>query len=321
MLLMLTNSCKKTEIVTDIDGNVYHTINIGNATWMVENLKVTHYRNGDSIPNVTDNVELLKQQAGIYCNYNNNTNNAVIYGRLYNYYALIDKRGLCPVGWHIPTGPNWKVTENYLRGQESGGEMKEIGTTHWVAPNTNATNSSGFSALPGGYREENGRYKNIGYEADFWSITSGSYWQDMPGCYSLHWDGGLSFYREKVSIFECYSVRCVKDNDVLKPGSNNNLKSVMVNLGKKLSADDIVKIHIFIYILLLLNIIGAIFFRKSESKVIGALQLTSGIILFIAGNKFFSLMPYFLLHPLGIIVGIFMGYLIVRGIYIIWILK
>jgi len=210
ILVLCIAGCKQPTI-TDIDGNVYHTVTIGKATWMVENLKVTHYRNGDEVPIVTDSSELLQQHAGIYCNYNNDTNNAATYGRLYNYYALVDKRGLCPVGWHIPTGPDWKRIENYLNGQESGGEMKETGTTHWMDPNTDATNSSGFSALPGGCREDDGEYKKIGYEADFWSITSGSYWQDMPGCYSLHWDGGLSFFGEEGLRHECFSVRCIKD--------------------------------------------------------------------------------------------------------------
>lgn len=210
VLLIFLAGCKE-NTVTDIDGNVYHTVIIGKSTWMVENLKVTHYRNGDKIPNVADSIQLLQHQSGIYCNYNNDTNNATTYGRLYNYYAVIDERGICPVGWHIPTGPDWKRIENYLDGQESGGELKETGTTHWMSPNTDATNNSGFSALPGGYREDDGEYNKIGYEADYWSITSGSYWQEMPGRWSILWNSGLIYSSEEISTPKCMSVRCIKD--------------------------------------------------------------------------------------------------------------
>jgi len=194
--------------VTDNDGNTYKTIQIGTQTWMAENLKTTKYNDETAIPLVKDAVAWTELATPGYCWY---TNDSVSYGALYNFYT-INTGKLCPMGWHIPSETEWYTLINFLGGEYfAGGKMKETGTTHWMDPNTDATNSSGFSALPGGCREDDGEYNKIGYEADFWSITSGSYWQDMPGCYSLHWDGGLFFLGEEGLRHECFSVRCIKD--------------------------------------------------------------------------------------------------------------
>jgi uncharacterized protein (TIGR02145 family) len=145
--LMLTISCKKEDdkiptTVIDIDGNIYHTVLIGSQVWMVENLKTTHYRNGDSIPNIKDRWEWSSTK-GAYCNYNNDTTNATTYGRLYNWYAMIDNRYIAPTGWHIPTEAEWQTLIAYLGGRSIAGfKMMETGNDLW--------NSSGFTALPGG---------------------------------------------------------------------------------------------------------------------------------------------------------------------------
>jgi uncharacterized protein (TIGR02145 family) len=123
-------------VVTDIDGNVYQTVTIGAQVWMAENLKVTHYRNGDPIPNVTDTAAWEGLSTGAYCEYDNDINNVATYGRLYNWYAVDDSRGLAPEGWHVPSDDEWKQLEMYLgmsqseaddygwRGTDEGGEVK-----------------------------------------------------------------------------------------------------------------------------------------------------------------------------------------------------
>lgn len=139
--------------VSDIDGNVYNTIQIGSQTWTVENLKTTRYRNGVTIPNVTDNTAWAALSTGAYCNYNIDAANATTYGRLYNWFAATDANNIAPGGWHVPSYNEWQTLINNLGGENvAGGTAKEAGLAHWQSPNTGATNSSGFTALPGGAR-------------------------------------------------------------------------------------------------------------------------------------------------------------------------
>ena len=165
-----------TGTVTDYDGNVYKTVKIGDQWWMAENLKVTHYRKGEVIPNVTDNTAWSNLTTGAYCEYDNNSENVETYGRLYNWYAVSDSRNIAPEGWHVPTDAEWSTLVTYLGGASvAGGKLKETGTTHWNSPNVGATNESGFAALPGGSRSNNGYFNLLGYYAYFWSSTeSGS---------------------------------------------------------------------------------------------------------------------------------------------------
>jgi uncharacterized protein (TIGR02145 family) len=195
--------------VTDIDGNVYQTIKIGDQWWMAENLKVTHYRNGDPIPNVTDAGVWSGLDTGACCNYNNEEGNVPVYGRLYNWYTVNDGRNIAPEGWHVPSDGEWQIMADYLGGDAvAGGKMKETGTTHWVSPNTGATNESGFTALPGGFRNMSGAFYVMTYSAYFWSsteYTSGRAWYR-----SLIYDlAGLS--RDYSSRTSGFSVRCVRD--------------------------------------------------------------------------------------------------------------
>ena len=206
--------------VTDIDGNTYRTIKIGNQWWMAENLKVTHYRDGDSIPNVTDGPTWRGLTTGAYCEYDNDADSVATYGRLYNWYAVADVRNIAPPGWHVASDAEWKQLEMYLgmsqpeadqtgwRGTDEGGKLKESGTSHWISPNTGATNETGFTGLPGGYRYLGGLYYDIGVHAVFWSSTengSGFAWcRNLGNVYSgVHrYDGGKE---------DGFSVRCVKD--------------------------------------------------------------------------------------------------------------
>ncbi len=148
--------------LTDIDGNGYQTVFIGDQEWMVENLKVTHYSNGDSIPTGLNNSAWTDLSTGAYCVYNNDESNAVTYGYLYNWYAVTDNRNLTPAGWHVSTDEDWKELEKHLGMSrtevddtrwwctDEGGKLKEAGFSHWNSPNIGATNESGYSALPGG---------------------------------------------------------------------------------------------------------------------------------------------------------------------------
>jgi len=208
-----------TGIVIDMDGNVYQTIKIGDQWWMTENLKVTHYRNGDPIPNITANYEWADLTSGAYCNFSNSEGNGDIYGRLYNWYAVNDDRNIAPEGWHVPSDAEWKQLEMYIgmsqaeadgtdwRGTDEGGKLKEAGEIHWYSPNTGATNESGFNALPGGRREESGNFQSIAlhYFGIFWSSTN-----------DQTWCRGLTHNQAQINRFIGdknlgNSLRCVKD--------------------------------------------------------------------------------------------------------------
>jgi len=159
--------------ITDIDGNTYKTVVIGKQGWMAENLNVSKYRNSDPIPQVQDEDEWAELTTGAWCYYENETENGKIYGKLYNWYAVNDPRSLAPKGWHIPNIDEWGILIDYLGGEDViGGKMKESGTTHWNSPNTDATNESGFTALPGGSRDSlDGIFNHIGYYGLWWSST------------------------------------------------------------------------------------------------------------------------------------------------------
>jgi uncharacterized protein (TIGR02145 family) len=206
--------------VTDVDGNVYQTVTIGTQVWMAENLKATHYSNGDSIPEVTDSSDWVALTTGAWCNYNNDTSNVSTYGRLYNWYAVGDNRNIAPEGWHVASDGDWKQLEMTLgmsqaqadttgaRGTTEGGKLKEAGSTPWASPNTGATNESGFSALPGGYRGSNGNHGNLGLNAIFWSSTeygSRGVWGRTLSCH------GSVVNRSTSSRVHGFSVRCVKN--------------------------------------------------------------------------------------------------------------
>ena len=161
-------------IVTDIDGNIYHTVTIGTQTWMVENLKTTRYNDGTAIPLVTDNTAWAALTTPGYCWYNNDAATYKnTYGALYNWYT-VNTGNLAPNGWHVATDAEWTVLTTFLGGENvAGGPLKEAGTTHWGSTNTGATNATGFSALPGGFRNSNGgSFSFIGYNGYWWLSTA-----------------------------------------------------------------------------------------------------------------------------------------------------
>jgi uncharacterized protein (TIGR02145 family) len=196
-------------IVPDIDGNIYHTVTIGTQVWMVENLKTTKYRNGEPISNISDSLQWITLSTGAYCNYNNDANNSTTYGRLYNWYAVNDNRNIAPAGWHVATDAEWTTLINCLGGTGvAGGKMKEADTTHWSSPNIGANNSSGFTALPGGYRYNNGAFNNIRFNAYWWSATE----NDASTAWIRHL-GKDHADADRASLYKVdgYSVRCLKD--------------------------------------------------------------------------------------------------------------
>ena len=135
---------------------------------MVKNLNVSKYRNGDPIPQVTNASQWGTLTTGAWCYYANNTANGIVYGKLYNWYAVNDPRGLTPTGYHVPSDAEWTVLTTYLGGQNyAGGKMKTMSL--WNSPNAGATNSSGFSGLPGGYRD--GNSTSIGSVGKWWSSS------------------------------------------------------------------------------------------------------------------------------------------------------
>jgi uncharacterized protein (TIGR02145 family) len=159
--------------VIDIDGNVYPTMIIGNQVWTTVNLRVTRYNDGTSIPLVTDGGTWGGLSTPGYCFYNNSTDagEQEKWGALYNWYA-VETGKLAPAGWRVPTDADWTELSDYLGGESfAGGKMKEAGTTNWASPNTGADNSSGFSALPGGYRYGDGHFYNQSFDGYWWSAT------------------------------------------------------------------------------------------------------------------------------------------------------
>ena len=200
------------EMVTDIDGNVYHTVKIGTQVWLTENLKTTKYRNGKLIPNITDETEWSNLTTGAYCDHSNTLDNSVTYGKLYNFYAVGNPGNLCPQGWHVPADAEWTLLATYLGGENvAGGKMKEAGLKHWQGTNTAASNESVFTALPGGLRNKNGSfYSSIGSYGGWWS--SSEYTNDNKVAilrYVGNYDGGI--YSKKDAKAFGLSVRCLKD--------------------------------------------------------------------------------------------------------------
>jgi len=208
------NTAKGVQTITDIDGNAYHSVTIGTQTWMVENLRTTKYRNGETIPYVTDNTSWAALTTGAYCDYNNTPSNSITYGKLYNWYAVNDSRNIAPSGWHVPTDAEWTILSTYLGGEAAaGGKLKEIGTIHWMTPNTGATNETGFKGLPGSEREPNGTFGyigSVGYYGFWWSsFDDGSY--SAVGSRHLDYGNGNVGRYELVSKQYGFSVRCIKD--------------------------------------------------------------------------------------------------------------
>lgn len=196
---------------TNISGGAASPANdvkIGTQVWMLKNLDVTTYRNGDPVPKVTDSATWTNLTTGAYCYYKNDSATyAAIYGKLYNWYAVNDSRGLAPKGMHIPSDAEWDVLASYLGGTSvAGGKMKEAGLLHWSDPNSGATNSSGFTGLPGGKR----------YWGGFVYMNGNGYWWSSSqfvgmGIYRYINYSYTDLNRTWDDSLNGFSVRCIRD--------------------------------------------------------------------------------------------------------------
>jgi uncharacterized protein (TIGR02145 family) len=197
--------------VTDIDGNVYNIVNIGTQAWMKENLKTTKYSNGDAIvTTIPVTLDISSESSPKYqWAYDGNVSNVDTYGRLYTWYAAADSRNVCPTGWHVPVDAEWTTLITYL-GNESvaGGKLKELGLIHWMTPNTDADNSTGFTALPGGFRYGNGTFGGIGGYGYWWSLSEGS--STYAWYMVMYYNSG---FIDRISNSKSFgfSVRCLRD--------------------------------------------------------------------------------------------------------------
>jgi uncharacterized protein (TIGR02145 family) len=201
--------------MTDQEGNIYKTVVIGTQEWMSENLNTSIYRNGDAIPTNLDDVTWRFTIGGAWAYYNNDASYACPFGKLYNWYACTDARQLCPVGWHVPSDAEWSILTTNLGGVAvAGGKIKTTGNINeatglWHTPNTGATNSSGFSAAPGGYRGMSGLYSIIGLYGGWWSSSI-----DDSSCAIYRQLGYASGSADRqYSCFKQagFSVRCLRD--------------------------------------------------------------------------------------------------------------
>ncbi len=215
LVLILTNSCKKSDKtnteVTDKDGNVYKIVTIGTQVWMAENLKTTKYRNGDLIGTTTPaTLDIHLESTPKYqWAYDGNESNVSTYGRLYTWYAVTDSRNVCPTGWHLPNNTEWTTLTTYLGGESvAGGKLKETGTTHWISPNTGATNETGFTALPGGGRDSYGGSFDVGRNGGWWSSID---YNTNSAWYLYLYNDDNNVNRPSDSKGNGYSVRCLKD--------------------------------------------------------------------------------------------------------------
>ncbi|MDD5529702.1 MAG: fibrobacter succinogenes major paralogous domain-containing protein [bacterium] len=202
----------KTEVIvpmTDKGGNTYKTIKIDKQEWMAENLNVSCYRNGDSIPQVQDAEKWKNLTTGAWCYYKNNAEHEKTYGKLYNWYAVNDPRGLAPEGWHIPSDSGWAILADCLGGKDiAGGKLKESDTTHWTSPNVGATNETGFSALPGSARSPDGSFGCMGHSGGWWSTTE--FDTTSAWCHPMSYHD-TSVHRNSYDKRCALSIRCVRD--------------------------------------------------------------------------------------------------------------
>lgn len=208
ILVTVPTPCPGTPTVTDVDGNVYNTIQIGNQCWTKENLKVSKYADNTPIPSVTLNSDWTNLSTGAWCNYNNNIQFNNTYGKLYNWFAVTNSKGLCPAGWHVADQTEISTAINFLGGNAmAGGKMKS--TTLWNPPNTGATNFSGFTAIAGGQRDAAGAFSGQGTQAGFWTVSNsegGAFRFSMTSDSEVLTMGGVVQRSGQ-------SVRCVKDDE------------------------------------------------------------------------------------------------------------
>lgn len=227
--LTLTTTPLQGPNVIDIDGNTYQSVINCGLTFTKKNLNVTKYSDGTPIPQVTDPTQWANLTTGAWCYYNNDPAKGPIYGKLYNWYAVAGiydtasasnpalRKHLAPTGWHIPSDTEWGTLINCFDPNAdggnnnpnlAGGKMKSTGTSLWFSPNSEATNQSGFTGLPAGYRNTNGTFNDVGYHGDWWS--SSEYFTNIAWARYLIYNGSTAGRLDGNKEYG-FSVRCVKD--------------------------------------------------------------------------------------------------------------
>ncbi len=209
VLFTAFNPANGQDNITDYDGNVYPTKKIGTQVWMTENLRTTHYSDGEAIPEIKDDSLWTDLTTGAYCINNNEKSNSKQYGYLYNWYVVPNAKKVCPAGWRVPSANDWKKLETYLGGPGiSGGRMKEAGAGKWADPNINADNSSGFTGLPGGSRNPDGTFNTPGESGEWWTTTEFS----PTTAWHRRLYNNVGFIDNIYALkAEGFSVRCMKD--------------------------------------------------------------------------------------------------------------
>jgi len=208
------------QTISDIDGNIYNTVQIGSQVWMQENLNVSRYRNGDNILKIDGSMAWQNNTQPAYTVYNNDPSVEAVYGKLYNWLAVTDSRGACPEGWKIPSDADWTILSDFLGGVlVAGGKMKEAGFTHWSSPNTGADNSSGFTALPAGLRASNGDFYHLTEVTGWWSSTE--YDAENSWMRDIFWDSAT--LNRSMGKFVGFSCRCIKINTTDAPDKTKTL--------------------------------------------------------------------------------------------------
>ncbi|MFN5334694.1 MAG: FISUMP domain-containing protein, partial [Bacteroidota bacterium] len=202
--LISKDPCSNLSTITDPrDGEVYKIVQIGNQTWFVENLRYS-----GNVPNISDYNQWTNNTTGAWSYYLNDASFNIPYGKLYNWHA-VKNSSICPAGWHVPSDAEWTSLAVFLGGESvAGGKMKSTGTQYWQTPNTDATNSSCFSALPGGYRSNAGVFNYKGSQGNWWSSTD----NNVGGAWYRGIDNNAgSLGKGEFTKLAGYSVRCVKD--------------------------------------------------------------------------------------------------------------
>ena len=203
--------------INDVEGNSYYTVTIGSYEWMGNNLRTGRYRNGDIIPFVDADLEWSSLVTGAVTSFKSDLHTD--YGNLYNWFSVVDERGLCPAGWDIPTDEEWKILERELgmsasssnrsglRDRYAGGILKEKGNNNWRSPNILATDEYGFRALPGGYRSPEGVFRSLGASSNWWTYTGHD---GMNSWYRSVYHENAGIYRSIINKKYGISVRCIR---------------------------------------------------------------------------------------------------------------
>jgi uncharacterized protein (TIGR02145 family) len=207
--LIIALSCKKEGQATlsDIDGNIYNIVTIGTQSWMAENLKVTHYRNGDTLSHVSSLSRWTNMTSGAYSSYNFNEELTNTYGYLYNGYTVVDDRKICPACSHLPSDDEWTTLATYSGGKATAGiKLKEAGSAHWISQVAGVTNSSRFTGLPGGWIDTNypSEFRDSGRLGIWWAANILNEWYMIDATPNLYQSVS---YQKKAG----YSIRCIMD--------------------------------------------------------------------------------------------------------------